>query len=377
MSRKRTTKTPAKVPDFVCEIHSSASAENVPGSHLASYKLLEWFDKHGRKDLPWQKNISPYRVWISEIMLQQTQVSTVIPYYERFMARFPTLEHLAAAETDEVLSLWTGLGYYARARNLHKAARTVMDRHDGQFPDSVEALAALPGIGRSTAGAILSISRQIRAPILDGNVKRVLARLHRIPGWTGSPATEKRLWELAEIYTPHERLPDYTQAIMDLGATVCTRSRPVCALCPLESLCDARKHLEQGLYPEPKPSKTLPEKAVQMLIALRQDQVLLVKRPPSGLWGGLWSFPEYAGDEKPEEIMKNLGLTTQGKQQKLSAFRHTFSHFHLDITPVLLNVTQKTTSVAEVSHAWYNLADAKQLGLPAPVVKLLDLIDLI
>lgn len=371
MSRQKVTKTAGKVPDFVGEIHSPATHETQLRSHPASSLLLDWFDRHGRKDLPWQHNITPYRVWVSEIMLQQTQVSTVIPYYLRFMERFPTLPPLAQADTDEVLSLWTGLGYYARARNLHKAAQVIMTAHGGEFPASVEQMAALPGIGRSTAGAILAISRQIRAPILDGNVKRVLARLHRVTGWTGSPATEKTLWELAERYTPQERLPDYTQAIMDLGATVCTRSRPTCSLCPFERICDARLHLEQDLYPQPKPGKAVPEKSVKMLIATCGDKLLLVKRPPTGIWGGLWSFPEFATESKTPDMLESLGLKASGKAQSLAGFRHTFSHFHLDISPVLVRVTATGQAVAEGGGAWYKRADAQQLGLPAPVVKLL------
>lgn len=371
MSRQRVTKTAQKVPDFVREIHSPAAVETQLRSHPASSLLLDWFDRHGRKDLPWQQGITPYRVWVSEIMLQQTQVSTVIPYYQRFMERFPQLQALAMAAEDEVLSLWTGLGYYARARNLHKAAQVVLTEHGGEFPGTVEQMAALPGIGRSTAGAILSISHQVRAPILDGNVKRVLARLHRVSGWTGSPATEKTLWELAERYTPYERLPDYTQAIMDLGATVCTRSRPTCSLCPFESFCEARQHLEQDLYPHSKPGKALPEKSVKMLIAQRDDEIFLVKRPASGIWGGLWSFPEFASDATTADMAASLGLKHRGRARTLAVFRHTFSHFHLDITPVMAAVSDASNAVAEANGAWYKLADAKRLGLPAPVVKLL------
>lgn len=371
MSRQRVTKTDQKVPDFVSEIHSPTGGETKLCSHPASSLLLDWFDRHGRKDLPWQQAITPYRVWVSEIMLQQTQVGTVIPYYDRFMQRFPDLHSLATAATDEVLSLWTGLGYYARARNLHKAAQVVLTEHGGEFPNTVEQMAALPGIGRSTAGAILSISRQVRAPILDGNVKRVLARLHRVPGWTGSPATEKVLWEFAERYTPHERLPDYTQAIMDLGATVCTRTRPTCSLCPFESFCEARAHLEQDLYPQPKPGKTLPEKSVKMLIAHREGEIFLVKRPATGIWGGLWSFPEFDCEAKTAEMAASLGLKHNGRARTLDGFRHTFSHFHLDITPVMTAVSAAGNAVAEANGAWYKLADAKRLGLPAPVVKLL------
>lgn len=375
MSRQRGTKTVKKVPDFAREIHSDTRTETQPVSHPASSLLLDWFDRHGRKDLPWQRDTTPYRVWVSEIMLQQTQVSTVIPYYERFMARFPTLGSLAAADIDEVLGLWTGLGYYARARNLYKAAQTVISQHGGEFPLTVEEMAALPGIGRSTAGAILSISRRVRAPILDGNVKRVLARLHRVEGWTGSPAAEKTLWDLAERYTPHERVPDYTQAIMDLGATVCTRSRPTCSLCPFESLCEARQYLEQDLYPQSKPGKAIPEKATLMLIARHEDQVLLMKRPASGIWGGLWCFPEFAVGTATAAMAETLGLKTQGRARKLEAFRHTFSHFHLNITPVMVTAADTGKAVAEAGSAWYKLADARQLGLPAPVVKLLNQIE--
>lgn len=372
MSRQRVTKTAQKVPEIAREIHTPSGEETQPRSHPASSLLLAWFDHHGRKDLPWQHAITPYRVWVSEIMLQQTQVSTVIPYYERFMQQFPDLPSLAQAPVDDVLSLWTGLGYYARARNLHKAAQVVMQSHGGEFPTDVEAMAALPGIGRSTAGAILSISRKIRAPILDGNVKRVLARLHRVQGWTGSPATEKMLWTLAERYTPFERLPDYTQAIMDLGATVCTRSRPTCSLCPFESMCEARQHLEQDLYPQPKPGKAIPEKTVAMLIAQWDDKFWLIKRPAAGIWGGLWSFPEFSASEKPADMAASLGFKIKGRARKLEEFRHTFSHFHLDITPVFVDVSPAANAVAEGSGTWYKLADAKKLGLPAPVVKLLN-----
>lgn len=330
--------------------------------------VLDWFSHHGRKDLPWQQDINPYRVWVSEIMLQQTQVATVIPYYGRFMARFPTLESLANAPLDEVLALWTGLGYYARARNLHKAAGVLMRDFNAIFPDDVDTLATLPGIGRSTAGAVLAISRGIRAPILDGNVKRVLARLHRVQGWPGSPAADKQLWALAEHYTPHEHLPAYTQAMMDLGATVCTRSRPTCALCPLETRCEARQHLEQALYPQPKPAKTLPVRRVSWLAIRHDDEWLLEKRPPSGIWGGLWSFPVCEPDEEPQALQA-LGLRKNTPRRELPGFRHTFSHYHLDVTPWLCEPSRRPDTVEEPQRAWYNGSDARSLGLPAPVLK--------
>lgn len=333
--------------------------------------VLDWFNRHGRKDLPWQQDTTPYRVWVSEIMLQQTQVTTVIPYYGRFMKRFPTLSSLADAPLDEVLALWTGLGYYARARNLHKAACILMSDHGGIFPEDVDTLATLPGIGRSTAGAILAISRGIRAPILDGNVKRVLARLHRVQGWPGSPAADKQLWALADQYTPHERLPDYTQAMMDLGATVCTRSRPTCALCPLETRCEARQHLEQALYPQPKPGKTLPVRRVSWLIVRHDAGWLLEKRPASGIWGGLWSFPECEpGDEAL--ALQGLGIRKNAGRRELPGFRHTFSHYHLDVTPWLCEPDRRPDLVAEAPRAWYKSADARSLGLPAPVLKWLE-----
>ena len=333
--------------------------------------VLDWFNRHGRKDLPWQQDITPYRVWVSEIMLQQTQVSTVIPYYGRFMARFPALETLADAPPDEVLALWTGLGYYARARNMHKAARQLMDDFGGIFPEDVDTLATLPGIGRSTAGAILAISRGVRAPILDGNVKRVLARLHRVQGWPGSPATDRQLWALAEQYTPHERLPDYTQAMMDLGATVCTRTRPTCALCPLNTRCDARQHLEQALYPQPKPGKVIPVRQASWLVIRHGGEWLLEKRPPNGLWGGLWTFPECAPGEEPQALQA-LGLRKDASRQALPGFRHTFSHYHLDVTPWLVQPARRMRAVAEPQRAWYKGADARSLGLPAPVLKWLE-----
>ena len=335
--------------------------------------VLAWYDRHGRKDLPWQKKITPYRVWVSEIMLQQTQVTTVIPYFQRFMDRFPTVRTLADAPVDDVLHLWTGLGYYARARNLHKAARQVVQEHAGVFPRDIDALTALPGIGRSTAGAIASISMDLRAPILDGNVKRVLTRFFAIPGWPGERAVELRLWDEVERLTPRTRLRDYTQVMMDLGATVCTRRQPDCPACPLQKACLAHAAGNPHDYPTSKPKKTLPVRQTMMLLARdSEDRILLVQRPPSGLWGGLWCFPE-CEDDNVDTGLAPHGLRATGAE-RLPGFRHTFSHFHLDIAPVLVDTRPSNRqAVAEAPPTrWVNPARPGRLGLAAPVKRLLE-----
>ncbi|WP_257296993.1 A/G-specific adenine glycosylase [Endozoicomonas sp. YOMI1] len=345
-----------------------------------SQRLLDWFDTHGRKHLPWQQNKTPYRVWISEIMLQQTQVTTVIPYYQKFMARFPEVTDLAVASEDEVLHFWSGLGYYSRARNLHKAAKKVMSDFSGAFPRSVEQLMALPGIGRSTAGAIASISMGIRAPIMDGNVKRVLTRYFAIPGWPGQTRVANALWEIAEKLTPECRTGDYTQVMMDLGATVCTRSKPACQVCPLEADCIAYKTGQQRLFPESKPKQEKPEKSVIMLMVVNQyGEVLLEKRPPSGIWGGLWSFPEISDpDQIIEQALEKTGLLLT-EFDTWSSFRHTFSHYHLDITPALSFVEypgQTNTVIKDhESYYWFALDQSPELGLAAPVKKLLQKVE--
>ncbi|GAA0582026.1 A/G-specific adenine glycosylase [Halomonas salifodinae] len=335
-------------------------------------RLLAWFDAHGRKRLPWQQDKSPYRVWVSEIMLQQTQVATVIPYYERFMARFPTVEALAEAPQDEVLHLWTGLGYYARARNLHKAAREVVSEHDGDFPvHSLDAMAALPGIGRSTAGAIIAISTGRRAVILDGNVKRSLTRLHALPGWPGRSAVERHLWALAEHYTPEARLPDYTQAMMDLGATLCRRGQPECGRCPFDDVCLAHARGEERRFPEAKPKKATPRRVTQMLL-LRdaEGRVLLQQRPPTGLWGGLWCFPQF---EEEAALLAWLDSHAPGAELEApwSSFTHVFSHFRLEITPRPAR-TRRLAAVTESGSLWYNPRQPASVGLAAPVKALLD-----
>ena len=345
-------------------------------SETFAERLLCWYDLHGRHDLPWHQDRTAYRVWVSEIMLQQTQVATVIPYYQAFMSRFPDVASLAEAPVDDVLSHWSGLGYYARARNLQKAAKCVVTEHGGAFPAQQHELEALPGIGRSTAAAILAQAFDQRAAILDGNVKRVLARYHAVPGWPGQTAVLNRLWQYAEEHTPETRVRDYTQAIMDLGALVCTRSKPDCGHCPLADGCAAYDRGEQSLYPGSKPKKPKPEKTTWMVILEdRQGRVLLQRRPPSGIWGGLWSLPELDPAYGPEELAQacedELGLSC-GEADALAGFRHTFSHYHLHIQPVRLQVGNPTAVTDREDLRWTHRDDALALGLPAPIRTLLS-----
>jgi len=335
-----------------------------------SQRLLKWFDQHGRHDLPWQQDITPYRVWVSEIMLQQTQVSTVIPYYHRFMARFPTVEALAQAPDDEVLHHWTGLGYYARARNLHKAARLIAAEWQGEWPTEVERWSELPGIGRSTAGAIVSISLGVRAPILDGNVKRVLCRLLAVEGYPGEKAIETRLWQHADELTPATRTGAYTQAIMDLGATLCTRSNPNCSQCPVQNLCEAYRLGLVEQLPTPKPGKSVPKKQTQfVLLTLPDGSVLLQKRPTQGIWGGLWSFPEIDPEADAKRWAKPWGKVTAS--QPLPAITHIFSHFQLTIHPTQVRLSA-AHALADAHLVWYKPDQSQALGLAAPVKRLLD-----
>jgi A/G-specific adenine glycosylase len=339
-----------------------------------SQRLLEWFDAHGRQDLPWKQDPSPYRVWISEIMLQQTQVATVIPYYERFIQRFPDLPTLARASVDEVLALWTGLGYYARARHLHRTAQLVSERYRAELPTTLETLTCLPGIGRSTAGAILALALGQRHPILDGNVKRVLSRHEAIEGWPGHTQVEKQLWQRAEALLPATRLADYTQALMDLGATVCTRSRPHCPDCPLIQTCQAYAQGNPTAYPQPRPRKHLPQRSTLMLILHnRQGEVLLERRPPTGLWGGLWSFPECPPhSEITLWCREQLGWEI-ADLQTWPTLRHTFSHFILDIHPVRAQIQTGVLRVMESNQqVWYKIGAIHGRGFPAPILRLLE-----
>ena len=342
-----------------------------------SIALLRWHDTHGRHDLPWQSNMSAYRIWISEIMLQQTQVATVIPYYQRFLEKFPTLSALAKANLDDVLHLWTGLGYYARARNLHRTAKIIINDYAGVFPDELDAVIALPGIGRSTASAILALSDNQHHAILDGNVKRVLTRYFAIDGWPGLRHVEQRLWQYAEALTPKEKTAQYTQAIMDLGATVCTRSKPICTNCPLHNNCEAFNADTISNYPASKPKKTIPVKStIMLLVRNSENQVLLQQRPTSGIWGGLWSLPEAdcnaTKNAVSEWCQKQLHLKINHIVFEKS-LRHTFSHFHLDITPVYASVINESPLIMEQADSvWYNTSKPDSRGLAAPVKKLLD-----
>ena len=331
-------------------------------------RLLNWWDVHGRHDLPWQHPRTPYRVWVSEIMLQQTQVATVIPYFERWMERFPDLERLAAAELDDVLALWSGLGYYARARNLHKAAQVCMHEHGGELPDTADALAALPGIGASTANAILSQAHDIPAVVLDGNVRRVMARHAGIEGWYGKRPVAEALWAAAESRLPGKRGADYTQAIMDLGATLCTPREPACEACPVSSDCVALNDARVSDLPTPKPRTKVTERELYMLIAQRDDgAVLLERRPPAGIWGGLWCLPEH---DDADSLARKAGLDPR-QCSELPPLSHRLTHLALTIHPRLAHADERM--VAErPQQAWFGTGEWPELGLPRPVAKLLE-----
>jgi A/G-specific adenine glycosylase len=337
-------------------------------------RLLAWFDRHGRFDLPWQHPRTPYRVWLSEIMLQQTQVSVVIPYFERFLAAVPDLPALAGASQDEVQALWSGLGYYARARNLHAAAKLCVEHHDGDLPRDLAALFALPGIGRSTAGAILSQAWGDPAPILDGNVKRVLCRVFGIEGWPGTPAVEKQLWAIAETLLPDTRQADYTQVQMDFGATLCTRSDPACAICPLQDLCVARRDGRTAELPTPRPGKPLPERCTHMLLI--EDacgRVLLQRRPPAGVWASLWSLPEHACVDDARRWFDSHLQGDFDAAEGADAIVHGFSHYRLRIHPLRIAPALPRDAIGDNQDLrWAARADLQGIGLPAPVRRLLE-----
>ncbi len=338
-------------------------------------QTLIWYQAQGRKHLPWQQNKTPYRVWISEIMLQQTQVATVIPYYQRFMESFPTITDLAKADEDNVLHHWTGLGYYARARNLHKTAKIIQQEYQGNFPENIEQVNALPGIGRSTAGAILSLALNKHHAILDGNVKRVLARCYMVEGYNGQSKYEKALWQIIEVLTPKKNVAQFNQAMMDLGSLTCTRSKPKCELCPLSKNCLAFSLSEQSNYPQKKPKKTIPEKHTIMVIPRINQQVLMEKRPPSGIWGGLWCFLEVQHQDDISALLAKQNLK-QVSMQQLAKFRHTFSHFHLDIEPIIVDCKQLPAKEINENkqQQWYNLASTASVGLAASTQKLITLL---
>ncbi|WP_404358775.1 A/G-specific adenine glycosylase [Methylotuvimicrobium sp. KM1] len=334
-------------------------------------RLLAWFDKHGRHDLPWQNPASPYKVWVSEVMLQQTQVATVIPYFNAFITRFPDIQSLAEASVDTVLQYWAGLGYYARGRNLHKCAQIIAGRDS--FPDSLDELLDLPGIGRSTAGAILSIAFKKSHPILDGNVKRVLTRFAGISEWAGSTEASKSLWKLSALYTPVLRVEDYTQAIMDLGATICTRGKPNCTVCPLVSACRAHIENKTGTIPAPKPARKQPVKQVYFLCLIaNENSILLEQRPSAGIWGGLWSLPEFDTVESARSwcMIRHIDIINE---YTLPEVRHTFSHYHLDFTPLHFQTNNPNHFVMEANRMlWYKPEQFSSLALAAPIKRLLQ-----
>lgn len=336
-------------------------------------RLLAWFDRHGRVDLPWQHPRTPYRVWLSEIMLQQTQVSVVTGYFNRFVGALPDLPALARASRDEVLALWSGLGYYARARNLHATAKLCVQRHGGDLPRDLDALIALPGIGRSTAGAILTQAWNDRAPILDGNVKRVLCRLFGIDGWPGTPAVEKKLWSIAATLLPEARLADWTQAQMDFGATLCTRANPACAICPLQDVCVARREGRIAELPAAKPGKPLPQRETRMLIVEDPEgRVLLWRRPPTGIWASLWSLPQHDNLEEAQAWFQRHLDGDFASARALPALDHGFTHFRLRIHPRLIAVNGPHAAIGDnAGLRWASRADLAAIGLPAPVRKLL------
>jgi len=355
----------------VRSLDSLATSCELPAEQFSA-AILNWYDTHGRKDLPWQQHKTPYRVWVSEIMLQQTQVTTVIPYYQAFMRRFPDVVALADADQDEVLHHWTGLGYYARARNLHKAARQIRDSHGGQFPQQFDQVLALPGIGRSTAGAVLSLALGQHWPILDGNVKRVLCRFFAIDGWPGLKPVEQQLWQQAGRLTPATRVEHYNQAMMDIGATLCRRGQPDCGACPLAEHCQAHLQGRQRQLPASRPKKTLPVKGTTMVLLRWQHALLLIQRPPTGLWGGLWCFPELDHHQNLAPWLSAQGIG-EYRQMELKGFRHTFSHFHLDIRPLLVDVQRwDGGQVMEAAgQLWYNIHRPASVGLAAATRKLL------
>lgn len=340
--------------------------------HDFAERLIVWHQQHGRHDLPWQNTDDPYAIWVSEIMLQQTQVSAVIPYYQRFMARFPDIASLAQADQDQVLEHWSGLGYYSRARNLHAAARRLVQHHGGRFPQNIQDIEALPGVGRSTAAAIAAFAFGQRHAILDGNVKRVLARCFGVEEWPGRPAVEKNLWVLAERLLPADGIQAYTQGIMDLGATLCTRSKPACMGCPYADDCVAYREGRTAELPAAKPRKPVPQKRTVMLLLCAGNKVLLEKRPPTGIWGGLWSLPEIeAGADAMQVLVQRFGIREAEVAEPLAALSHSFSHYRLEIVPQPIRV-RRPQYAEESGRLWVGREEALGAAIPAPIRKILE-----
>jgi A/G-specific adenine glycosylase len=333
--------------------------------------VVDWQRSHGRRDLPWQGTRDPYAIWLSEIMLQQTQVATVVPYYQRFRARFPDVASLAAADEDEVLRLWSGLGYYSRARNLYRAAQAVVAQYGGAFPRELAEIEALPGIGRSTAAAIAGFAFGARAAILDGNVKRVFARHFGIEGFPGERAVESRLWQLAESLLPAADIEPYIQGLMDLGATVCTARAPQCGRCPVRATCAAFAQNRVGALPAARPRRAVPHRRTAMLVLRRAGDVLLQKRPAVGVWGGLWCFPELGPEDDPARVAKRRYGCDVAEVERLGMLRHGFTHFTLDIEPVVARVKRLAPGAAQPGVLWMPLEEAVGAAVPVPVRKLL------
>ena len=368
-----------------------------PTSAPFAHALIAWQKQHGRHHLPWQNTRDPYRIWLSEIMLQQTQVAAVVPYYTRFLARFPTLQTLAQGTHDEVMALWSGLGYYARARNLHRCAQVICAEHAGQFPQNAATIATLPGIGRSTAAAIAAFAFGERTAILDGNVKRVLCRHFGVEGFPGQAQIEKSLWSLAEQLLPEQDIESYTQGLMDLGATLCQRSQPRCTRCPLQKSCVAKREHRTDTLPTARPPRAQPQRHALMLVLQHDNDVLLEKRPASGIWGGLWSLPQMelntaefsrgvastattstqpnALQVRVARLLQNLSITPQQTQaiEELTTFTHTFTHFKLSVLPVRVRLLKHLVNHIESDQGrWQALRTIDQIGLPAPVRRLLE-----
>jgi A/G-specific adenine glycosylase len=333
--------------------------------------IISWQRRHGRHNLPWQ-GADAYRIWLSEIMLQQTQVATVIPYYQRFVSSFPEVASLAAASEDDVLAHWSGLGYYARARNLHRAAQFILQRHDGKFPRDFDDIAALPGIGRSTAAAISALAFHERRAILDGNVKRVLARYCAIEGYPGDKKIEAQLWRQAESFLPQRDVAIYIQGLMDLGATICTRGKPRCDTCPVQKGCAAYMSDRVAQLPSPRPRKVLPEKHDTFLVLMYGSDILLEKRPGNGIWGGLWCLPQVAsGDDVSAYCTRRFGVDAT-RAEALPEFIHTFTHFKLHIAPLLVRLAHKPRQIQKPGVVWLDAENALRAAIPAPVRKLVE-----
>ncbi|MYB34597.1 MAG: A/G-specific adenine glycosylase [Gammaproteobacteria bacterium] len=352
---------------------------SLPDSSDFTIGILDWYDQHGRRNLPWHAQQDPYRIWVSEIMLQQTRVETVIPFYQDFMHRFPDIGSLAEANLDEVMTYWSGLGYYSRARNLHRAARRICNEQGGCFPQTLHEIMSLPGVGRSTAGAILAFSRNARHPILDANVKRILSRYHAVEGPPEKQDTQKRLWALADQHTPEARVAEYTQAIMDLGALICRVHKPLCTECPVASECLAYSQDQVASFPARKQKKPRPLKSCWMLLLRRSDGcILLYKRPAKGIWGGLWSLPQLDDPELDvNQYCKEMFEFEVTSIHSLARIRHGFSHYELEITPVLCETIVPETDQTYDNHGyiWYNPKCPATAGLPAAVKRILALLD--